>query len=183
MACGEITVGSAYNCATPLQGGTKPKLILFNYEDIDTITEASGVITAITLAATKTGFLFEGFKNSNVPSSEKISSPSGQAMFKHQVQFFIYENTQAAKQNIEKLANGKFMAIIENNPADLNRFELLGKGCGLEMIDGALNNKNENNGAYTITLATGEGQGEAKLPQTIYLTSVAATKTLVEGLY
>lgn len=182
MACGEIEIGSSYDCSDPLQGGTRPRIILINKYDIASVTQSLGIITAITLKVGKKAFAFEGFKNSNTPSSEKLSAPSGQALWKHNVNFFIYENTQAQKNNIERLGNGKFVAIIQNSKEDQNAFEVYGLGNGLEMADGVVNNKNENNGAYNIVLSTADGQGEAKLPQTFYVTSTAATLAAVEAL-
>jgi hypothetical protein len=182
MPCGDITVGSTYDCDNPLQGGTKPRLVLFNKTDIASVTQSGGIISAITRVSGKVGYAFSGFKNSNIPSSEKKTAASGQALFKHQVQFFIYENTQAAKNNMEKMANGQIVAIIQNSKEDAQAFEVMGLGVGMEMVDGPLNNKNENNGAYSITLATAENQGEARLPQTFFITSYAASLAAVDAL-
>lgn len=182
--CGEITLGSAYNCDDPLQGSTKPRVIIFNKDDIAgyTIGATPGLITAITLKSGKSGYAFEGFKNSNTPSSEKLSSASGQPLFKHIVDFFIYENSQIQKNNIEKLAAGKFVIIIQNAKENADAFEVFGIGNGVELADGVVNNKNENNGAYHLIMNTAENQGEAKLPQTFFITSYAASLAAIEAL-
>jgi hypothetical protein len=184
LGCGDINIGSAYDCTTPLQGGTRSRLIVINKDDVASVAYGStpGLITGITLKSGKTAYVFEGFRNSVVPSFEKISSPSGQALFKHIVNFFVYENTQTQKNNLEKMANGKFVTIFQNSKQDENSFEVQGLGNGLEMADGAINKKNENNGAYNIVLNTGEGQGEAKMPQTFYNTDFSTSLAAIEAL-
>lgn len=183
MGCGDISIGSAFDCANPLQGGTIPRVVLFNKADIVSTTAGTtpGLITAITLASGKSGYAFEGFRNSNTPTVEKKSATSGQALYKHQLNFFVYENTQLAKNNIEKMGNGSFVAMIINAKPDAQSFELLGLGNGLFMADGVINNKVENNGAYNIIMASLDTLGEAKLPQTLFVTDYSTTLALVNG--
>lgn len=176
-------MGSAFDCANPLQGGTLPRIVLFNKADILSTTAGTtpGLITAITLSSGASGYAFEGFRNSNTPTVEKKSATSGQALYKHQLNFFVYENTQLAKNNIEKMGNGSFVAMIINAKPDAQSFELLGLGNGLFMADGVINNKVENNGAYNIIMASLDTLGEAKLPQTLFVTDYATTLALVNG--
>lgn len=183
MACGDITIGSVFDCTNPLQGGTKPRVILFNKDDITSTTAGTtpGLITAITLASGKSGYAFDGFKNSNVPSCEKKSATSGQALWHHMLNFFIYENTQLAKNNIEKMGNGTYVAIIQNSKVDEQAFEILGLGNGLYLQDGVINKKDENNGAYNLVMKSDETIGEAKLPQTFFITDYATTLALING--
>lgn len=167
LDCGAIERGSTYDCDNPLQGGTRPRLIVINKEDIASVTYGlNGVITAITLKSGKVAHAFEGFRNSVVPSLEKTTAPSGQALWKHISNFFVYENTQLWKNTLQKFANGKFVTIYQNAQQDSNAFEVQGLGNGLELQDGAVNNKNENGGAYNLILASGE-QLEAKPPVTL----------------
>lgn len=183
MGCGDINIGSQFDCANPLQGGTLPRIVLFNKADILSTTAGTtpGLITAITLASGKSGYAFEGFRNSNTPTVEKKSATSGQALYKHQLNFFVYENTQLAKNNIEKMGNGAFVALIINAKPDAQSFELLGLGNGLFLADGVINNKVENNGAYNLIMASLDTLGEAKLPQTLFVTDYATTLALVNG--
>jgi hypothetical protein len=184
MGCGDITIGSAYDCNNPLQGGTRPRVILINKDDIASVTYGStpGLITAITLKSGKVAHGFEGFKNSNTPSFEKASAASGQALYKHIINYFVYENTQVQKNNLEKLANGKVVGIIQNSKQDENSFEVFGLNNGLEMADGVLNNKQENNGAYNIILNSGDNQLESKMPQTFFTTDFATTLAAIEAM-
>lgn len=185
MSCGDITIGSQYDCDAPLYGGVRARLGVINKNDIASVTYSAttpGLVTAITLKSGKVMHLFEGFKNSVLPSLEKVTAGSGQGVWKHITNFFIYENTQVQKNNIQKMGNGKYVTIYQNLNEDANAFEIQGVGNGLELQDGAVNNKNENNGAYNLILASAAGQEEAKLPSTYLSTDFAGTLSAFEGL-
>jgi hypothetical protein len=185
MGCGEISRSSNYDCETPIYGGTRARLLLANIDDISSYTESAttpGLITAIVMKTNKTFYAFEGFRNSVLPSYEKVSAPSGQALWKHIVNFFVYENTQLWKNQLQKLGNGKFVAIIQNSQGDAQAFEIFGKGQGVQLQDGVVNNKFENNGAFNLILVSGENQFEAKPPQTFYDGSAySSSLTLLDG--
>jgi hypothetical protein len=186
MACGELTQGSTYNCDDPLQGTAKPNVGLINFDDILSVEIGAtpNLITGITLkSGGKAAYRFQGFGRSVTPQQEVIRLASGQNLYKHQVGLFIFERTQLQKNNIQKLVLGKFVAIVEATKKDAQAFEVYGLGSGLELQPGVINNLNENNGAYTVILATGENQAESLLPQTFFQTSYAATLALVEALY
>lgn len=184
MGCGDLTRGSAYNCDAPLYGGTAARLFVINKGDITGVTESAttpGLIEAITFKTGKVANIFTGFKNSVLPSLEKVSAPSGQALWKHITNFFVYENTQVWKNQLAKLGNGKFITVYQNSKEDVNAFEIQGLGCGLELQDGAVNNKSENQGAYNLILASADTAIEAKPPQTLFTTDYATTLALIEG--
>jgi hypothetical protein len=185
MGCGDLTRGSQYDCETPLYGGVRERVGVINKNDIASYTVSSStpnLITAITLKTGKVCHLFEGFRNSVLPSLEMVESPSGQALWKHINNFFVYENTQLWKNQLQKLGNGKYVTIYQNSSEDANAFEVQGIGNGLYLQPGAVNNKNENNGAYNLILASKEGQEEAKPPQTYLSTDFAGTLTAFEAL-
>lgn len=185
MACGDITKGTQYSCDTPLYGGTRARLGVINKDDIASITYSTAtpnLITAITLKSGKVCHLFEGFRNSVLPSLEKATAQSGQGLWKHMTNFFVYENTQIWKNTLERLGNGKYITIYQNLAEDSNSFEVQGIGCGLELQDGAVNNKNENSGAYNLILASNANQLEARPPQTFFNTDFATTLAAFETL-
>jgi hypothetical protein len=185
MGCGDITIGSKYDCDKPLVGGTRERIGVINKTDIASVTYSATVpnlATAITLKSGKVMHLFNGFKNSVLPSLEKLTAPSGQALWKHIVNFFIYENTPEQKNNIGKIGNGKFVTIYQNSDENNNAFEIQGIGTGLRLQDGAVNNKNENQGAYNLILASDAGQEEGRLPATFLSTDFAGTLAAYEGL-
>src|SRR5687768_4297876 len=102
MSCGAMTIGSDADCDEIANGGTVPRLILFNYDDIGSFDEDDdGTITAINLLAGKNGYEFTGFR-SDVSYSEEVVKPEiGVARFKHLTGFVVYETNQEQKNNIE----------------------------------------------------------------------------------
>jgi hypothetical protein len=184
-ACGEITIGSTYSCTNPLQGGARPNVRLINLNDIESVTYSEttpNLITAIVLKEGAKAYLFEGFGKSVTPQQEVIKLASGQNLYKHQVGLFIFDRTQSQKNNIQRLVLGQFVAIVEATKKDANAFEVFGLGNGLELVPGVINQLQENNGAYTIVLATPDGSAEALLPQTFFVTDFATTLAAIEEL-
>jgi hypothetical protein len=186
--CGEIEGGAAYNCLVPLQGGADPNVTLINFPhwtgeavDVDT----PNLITAFTLANNKSGYKYEGFGRSVSPQQEVIKAGgSGQNLYKHQVGIFIFSRTQLQKNEIQRLALGRFIAIVRSRSRDANGLEIYGLNNGLELMPGVIQQLNENNGAYNLVLATPENQFESKLPQTFYDgTSFASSLATVENTW
>jgi len=159
--------GQAVECSMPV-AGTRARLILINYKHVVKIyTSDIGVITSIVLSGPAYEFL--GFRNDVKKSDEVIKTSNSKRRFKHHVSFVIYELDQLQKRNIIKLAKGRFVAIVENNGKGPDSIELLGRECGLKMMEGQIRNAHENGGLYIIDLSTpGNGiEFERKLPQTV----------------
>jgi hypothetical protein len=170
MSCGTITRGSSADCDSLPPGGTNARLILFNFDDIEGFDEDSdNNITDITLKQGATGYEFLGFRNDVKKSEEVVKPEVGIPKFKHNVGFVVYENTQVQKNNVENIARGRFVAIVENKGKDNNAFEVVGKGVGLEIVAGPIRNAHENGGFFVISLSTPDDQGELEpqLPQTL----------------
>lgn len=188
MACGAITKGSDADCDEIPEGGTRARLILANYDDIESYTETDGVITDIELAGGAFLYEFLGFRNDVKKSEEVIKPDVGIPKFKHNVGFVVYENTQVQKNNVENIARGRFVAIVENKGKTENVFEVVGKGVGVEIVAGPIRNAHENGGFFVISLSTPDDQGETenKLPQTLQIagsgTTYANTLAFLETL-
>lgn len=185
MACGEITRGSTVEeCADLPLGGTRARLLLANIDDIESYTEdVNEQITGITMVAGKTFYEFTGFRNDVKSSQEVIKPEIGIAKFKHAAGWVVYENTQLQKNNIENIARGLFVAIIENRGKDANSFEVVGKGVGLSIVPGVIRNAHENGGFFVISLASPDDEGllESQLPQTFIVTDYAGTLAYIES--
>jgi len=97
------------------------------------------------------------------------------------VGWVVYERTQAQKNNIEKLARGKFVVFVENKGKDADAWEVLGKDVGVEIVAGPIRNAHENGGFFVLNFSTAEGEFEGKLPQTLG-TSYANATTLIANL-
>ena len=168
--CGAIDRGSSADCDNLPVGGTEARMILMNNADIsDYDVDADGNVTDITLNPGAFAYEFIGFRNDMKATQEAITPDVGPTRFKHGVGLNIYEMTQLQKNNIEKLARGNVVAIVENRGKDANAHEVFGKGVGLQIVPGVLRNAHENGGLYVLSLATPDGEGltEPKLPQTL----------------
>jgi hypothetical protein len=183
MSCGFIDIGSSADCDNLPVGGTRARLILFNYDDVSSFTETDGIVTSITLYVGRLGYEFLGFRDDVGKSEEVVKPEIGMPMFKHLIGFTIYEDEQAQKNNIEQLSRGRFIAIVENKGQDAQSFEIVGKNVGLEIVPGSIRNAHENGGFFVLSLATPEedGEYETKLPQT-FGTDYEETLEIIIGL-
>ena len=188
MSCGKITRPSRPVCAddgTPLKSGTMPKMYLFNLEDVLTVTESTStpnLLTAITMATNTVSYVFEGYKQDVKPTQEFVVPGNGGTMFKHMLNFIVYDISQLQKNNLQRMAKGKFVAIVENKGKNEDSFEVYGLGSGMEIVPGVARDTNANGGGYIITLATLETESEPLLPQTFFTTDYATTLTAVNEL-
>lgn len=157
-------------CDDIAPGGTRPRMLLANHDEVESITEdADGNVTDITLVAGAKLYPFTGFRNDVKKSEEVIKPEIGLPKFKHNAGFVIYENTQLQKNNIENIVRGRFVAIIENKGKTADSIEVVGKEVGVEIVAGPIRNAHENGGFFVISLSTPDDQGEleGKLPQTL----------------
>ncbi len=169
MSCASIDRGSFGDCDNLPTPGTAARLILINYDDVLKIYYSDdGVITDIVLKPTKVAYEFLGF-NQDVRKAEGVVKTNLKNRFTHSVDFVVYEVTQEQKNNLRKMAKGRFMAIVELSGKHDYSIELLGKEVGLKMSSGQIKNAHENGGVYKITLSTPDNgvEFERKLPQVI----------------
>ena len=183
MACGDLIQSSVLDCSNILQGGVGDgsRLILILKDDISSFTyDANGVCTALTLVSGKSAFAFDGIKQSLKPKFERQAAPSGQSVYKHTADFFYFEYTQIAKNNLARMANGRYVAIYSNAKQDVNAYEILGTEVGLEMTE-CMRAPQENGGAIKVVLASPEGEFESRPPRTFLTTDYTTSKTTLEG--
>lgn len=185
MGCDLITRPSVPVCAddgTPLKSGTMPRMFLFNLTELLSVTESTttpNLLTAITMATGTVSYTFEGYKQDVKPTQEFVVPTNGGTMFKHALNFIVYDITQLQKNNLQRMAKGKFVAIVENKGKNSESFEVYGLGSGMEIIPGVARDTNANGGGYIISLATPEVESEPMLPQTLFTTDYATTLALV----
>lgn len=183
MSCGSLVTSLALDCNNIIQGGVggDSRLVLIRKKDITAYTlDTLGRVTAFTLAAGTTAYSFDGIKQSLKPRYE-MASPSGQSVYRHQVDFFYFDYSQTHKNNIQRMGAGRYVAIFQNAKDDTNAFEVLGLDVGLEMT-AALRAPQENGGAFSITLASPENEFETKLPATFLSTDFAGSLAAVNTL-
>lgn len=184
MSCGDLLISSVLDCDNPLQGGVggNSRLVLIQKSDISAVTyDANGNISGITLLAGKSAYSIDGVKQSLKPKYEKTTTSAGQTVYRHTADFFYFDYSQASKKNMERLGNGRYVAIFQNAKGDEHAFEVLGIDVGLEVTE-LMRAPQENGGAVKIVLATPENEFEAKLPPTYFDTDFATSLTEINTL-
>ena len=184
MSCGDLLQSSVLNCENILQGGVgaDSRLVIILKSDISSYTEdGTGRITALTLAAGKSAYSIDGIKQSLKPKFERVGSPTGQTLYKHIADFFYFEYSQQAKNNLARMGNGRYVCIYENAKQDANAFEILGLDAGVEMTE-ANRAPQENGGAMKVVLSSPENEFESRPPKTLLVTDYPTTKTYIAGL-
>lgn len=188
MSCNGITIGSDYDCSSPLKAKVNERLLIGNLDDIESITydvTNPTLITAISMKVSKTMFAFQGVRSSVKPQTDLVASEVSVG-FSHQVDYSVFEVDAAQKENLQALASKSSFAIYQN-PKDTSLgdavFEVLGVNSGLEMsaltrtpADGT------NGGAYVVQLKTPEGAAETSLPNSFFDTDLATTEAAIEAL-
>ena len=180
--CTNIDVGSAADCSNLPAGGTRARVIVVNFDDITDWDDTNGVITQVTIPSGTKGYEFTGFRNDVKKSEEVINPGIGINQFKHNVGWVIYERTQAQKNNIERLARGRFVVFAELKGKDNTSFEVIGKDVGVEIVAGPVRNAHENGGFFMVNFSTPEGEFEGKLPQQLGTTYSAGLALIADIL-
>lgn len=188
--CGLISASILLDCDYPPVGGADDRLIVINHDDWDnaTITLDVGnpqLITNIVLPTGKDAYQFAG-KNHSVEPTQTLVKQRYAEVYDHEVMFKVFKGDATTKQQLDKLAKGNFVCIIQNNlkgAAGNSSFEVYGIDVGLETQElERVIGDTETQGAYNVILRTPEEVKEGHLPATLYDTSFAATKAIVDAL-
>lgn len=159
--CGSITEGQSADCDNLPAAGTRARAIVFNYDEVDEITVVDGVVTAITLTPGAFGYDFTGLGNSFQKSEDFAkSATTGLGRYKHKHSLIIYKRTQAVKEQVKKLGNGRFIVALFNKGEDNDAIELAGMDVGVELAAGEIRNAYTNDGFFVLNMATPEGDVE-----------------------
>lgn len=186
MSCGRINTGSEPDCNDMLEAGTRARLVLMNYLDVERVmTSDDGVVLSIEMKDGKQGYEFLGFRN-DVKKSDDVVKGKLKSNFRHNLSFIIYERDQLQKNNIKRITRGRFMAIIENKGKQADSVELLGKNVGLQIVGGLIRDAYSNGGMFVIELSTPQNNDEfeKKLPQTVgtsYENGLAIIESVLAG--
>lgn len=186
--CGEITQDLAEDCDNKLSAGVNDRLILINFNDIDSVVRNGAnpqIIENIILASGKEAYAWQGKNLSNEPLYTLINNRFVKN-YDHEVRQKVFLNTPDAKRELERLAEGLTVAIVENKhkgPSGNSAFEIYGLDVGLEIQEMTRNpNDPETAGAHDALLRTPEESKEPHMPATFFKTDFATTKGLVEAL-
>jgi outer membrane lipoprotein SlyB len=188
--CGKISAGLTIDCDSPLQAGAEDQLILINRDDwLDAAVTYNGInpqiIEAVVLASGIVAYSYQGKNNSIGPKYEFIKQTFAE-VYNHEINFKVFNVDPVAKEQLEKMAKGSLVAIVNNKYKGTtgdSAYEVYGADAGLivsQNIRDIINQ--ENQGAFDVIIKSDEASLEPHMPKTFFITDLATTKAAVEGL-
>lgn len=183
------------SCTDPITPGLEQVGVIMNREDIDFDavtfdTSRPNVISAMTMLKGKKGYKIKVLGNTPFTGTgTSFVAGNYQNTFTHTVQFVVLDNGPDVCENvINKLANGKFVIVLENSYKGLNRdsnkgdsaFQVYGFNQGL--VASAIENdkySEDSNGGWLVTMQ------ETKVANSgtfIYAGSYASSKAVFDSL-
>lgn len=153
MACA-LTQGYTLDCKDSL-GGIKA-VWLIAHANVASVTEASGIVSAITKASGKVFYKYELVKNTGALTETITASVENGTVFYAQELSVVLNKLQANTRNeILLLAKNTLMAVVQ----DANdKYWLLGRYTGLDVTGGtaATGTAQGDRSGYTLTFTGGE---------------------------
>lgn len=183
LNCGKISASLTLAACGSSSIGVEPEVILFNHADIEEVTEANGVVSAIVLATGASAYRYETYKRA-VEVSSPINKGTYITRFQHQVVFRAFTKSQEIKDQLNSLANGKVVAIVKNvsNDSEEVKYEVYGLDNGLVMTDLQSGSADADGIVYAVTLSSDDNEFEGSLPASFFAADLAATETAIEAL-
>lgn len=184
----ELTADMIFDCADKpkrnLDGG---KAVVINWDDIDRAgsTVAGATISDLVLAAGKTGFSAEWFKDLASVNSAFAPNTEDVDGFLHNFLCRIAVPSADNAERARELSQGRFIVVVETKykgASDAEAFKVLGWDQGLKLSEMTYNTL-ENSGSIPYTVATEEGDTES-YPYNIFLeTDYATSKATFDALF
>ena len=187
MDLSQITAGLVAASATrSAVAGTGSKAYLVSYSDINraTATVTNNVISTIPMVATKKGYVYETIDNSILGSTDLVKGLY-YSDFDQSLMLRIFTKTQAGKAFVESLKLARLVVIIENKElgtAGEIKYEAYGWDSGLELMEMKSTTEIGDKVVYELKLGSGAKAKELSLPKSVFVTSIAATETMLAGL-
>lgn len=188
--CGKITQGIDFDCDNPLQAGAEDELILINRDDwLDStfVLNATNnqIIENVILPSGVVAYIYQGKNNSVGPKYELIKQTYAE-VYNHEINFKVFKVDAEAKEQLEKLAKGTVVAIVQNRfkgPSGNSAYEVYGADSGLILSQNIRDIINqENQGAFDAILKSDENVPEPHMPKTFFKTDYPTTKAIIDGL-
>jgi hypothetical protein len=187
-SCANLSENVLLDCQKRISAGANDNLFLLNYNDIAAITRDNtnpNLIESFSLVSGAFLYKFEGFNDSVEPRSALVESRYSK-LYDHEVTFKIFDNTVSIKDQIDRMAQGKVVAIIENNFAGSDgetKFEIYGITGGLQLREmERIVADEETQGAYNLVLRSSDRSKEPNLPASLFDTSIAVTRAFINSL-
>lgn len=185
LTCAQLSKNVALGSCAQRTAQVSGRVIAINLEDWlgATITESGGVISGISLPSGKYGYALTS-KDKGIEASYSMNKGTYGNSWIHQVLLRVFDRTQDNKGTMDKLADGRFVFIVEHlDVANYQTvFEVYGRDNGLT-ASAAEGSSTDADGQFgNITMASEEGAYEGALPTSIFSTDLATTRSLVESL-
>lgn len=153
MACA-LTQGYTFDCKDNI-GGLKAVWFI-GWNDISSITETSGTVTAITKASGKVFYKYQLVRNTS-SFTENIagSIENGTVVYNQELTIIINKMQVSMRNEILLLGQNNMMAVVEDQNG---RYWLAGRYNGLDLLSGSSSTgtaQADRNG-YTLTFSGGE---------------------------
>lgn len=174
LICGQISQNFVRDCDNKPVGGVKSRLYIINQDDVATVTyDVTNplVVTAMTLKSTKQAWTWDVYKRGHKPKATQKDTDYS-VNYQHELVTYIPDWDNSTKAQVEQLANGYYVVIVENlqNTGDA-RFEIYGLSAGIRSQDGAVRDLAANEGVFTLTLGNDADQFEPHLPASFAVSS------------
>ena len=167
MACA-LTQGYTFDCKDNI-GGLK-SVWFIGYNDVASVTEASGVITAITKASGKVFYKYQLVRNT-ASFTENIagSIENGTVVYNQELLIVINKMQTSMRNEMLLLAKNNMMAVVEDQNG---RYWLAGRFNGLDLLTGSVSTglaQADRNG-YSFTFSGGEKESAPEVQSAVIST-------------
>jgi hypothetical protein len=188
---GKITANLLLDCDNLPVGGLTVNAVIINIEDIDrsatTIDATNRVLmTNLQLLSGKTGYSFQGIKQSNGKNYSLVQKENLPNKWNHGFTGVVFNPTPENKLQVSDMSlGGKYVVVVEQlwkGEDSEDAFEVLGFYTGVELIE-ATNNSAENDNTINLVFANADGFEEPGVPHTLLDTDYATTKAAFNNLF
>ena len=185
LTCAKLSKNVALGSCRQGNAAVSGRVIAINWDDFAaaTVTESSGVISSIVLSGAAKAYALTS-KDKGIEASVSLNKGTYGNSWVHQLIIRVFDRTQDNKDTVDKLAQGRFAFIVEHIDQESNQtvFELYGRQNGMTASAGEGSSADGDGVINAITMASDDNARESKLPTSIFVTDLAATRTMIEAL-
>lgn len=175
------------NCVSMLIGELENVAWIMNRDDIDFTASVYGTseytLSDIVLKAGKTAYVVHQLGDSFTGAGTEMEKKRFKNTWASTFNFIIFDNDPETKENVEGIANGRFVVIWENkykNTAGTSTFEIVGFKLGLKCESlVSLKYDPDSLGGWVGSL---KELGGPATPITVFKTDEATTRSMIEAL-
>lgn len=192
--CAKLSANLAMASCKITNPALRGEVVLINFDDWQSATitydsTETEVITSIALAGTAKGVKLTSHEKA-FDGQYSMNKGTYANSFVHTLVLRAFDRTQGVKDSINKIINGRFVAIVHNvDQADVKTaFEVYGAQNGLLASAIESDSTNGDGLVASITLASDDNQRESKVPTSFCAKSGSgfdyeATKTAFDALH